>query len=65
MLIFNGKDQDGPREEFSLDADPITGGPIDTPEQLELKPKPKPGTFTRNAGKLIGRSGKKIRGGGK
>lgn len=63
-LTLNGRPTDtGPREEFGLDRDPVTDSPIDPPEQLELKPKTE-GEFTRNADKLLKRSGKKIRGGG-
>jgi hypothetical protein len=67
MLTINGKQRDdGPPEDFSADADPITGAPIDPPEQLELKPQPKkPGLFTKRAKQLIKRSGKKLRGGGR
>jgi hypothetical protein len=65
-LTINGKHRnDGSKQEdFSQSEDPITGAPIE-PEQLELKPKPKKkGQFTKNAEALIGRSGKKLRGGG-
>jgi hypothetical protein len=66
-LLINGKPQDhGPEEHFPAHEEPLTGGPVDPPEQLELEPPPKkPGTFTKKAKALIGRSGKKIRGGGK
>lgn len=43
-----------PREQFVCDVDPLTGGPIEPPEQLELKPTPKTqGVFTRNAKRII------------
>jgi hypothetical protein len=65
-LMVNGKERnDGSKpEDFTTDRDPITDTPVAPPEQLELKPKPKKeGHFTKRAKALIGRSGKKLRGG--